>query len=404
MIKRELYLKRIRSLLNNDLIKVITGIRRCGKTSMLKLIIEELKEKGIKNENIIYMSFESIFLGDIIDNKKLNEAVLSKIEKTEGKTYLFFDEIQNVECWEKSITGFKVDFDCDIYITGSNSTLLSGEFATLLTGRYVEIKIYPFSFNEILQYDDQINHNELTNEHQKELFENYLRYGGLPGLLTLDNNEKMNYLNDIYNSIIVKDIQYRFNIKNIGFFQRLIRFLIENTSKTFSSNSIRKYLKNEQLNLSVVTISNYLDYITIAFLFSRVYREDLKGKNILKISEKYYLTDTGFYTLFFDNNVNYGQLLETIVYNELLRRGYKVTVGKLDKLEIDFTCRKHKTKKYIQVSRSILDEKTEEREFKPLLKIKDSYPKYILTLDSFDLSKEGIIHMNIIDFLKDESI
>ena len=236
------------------------------------------------------------------------------------------------------------------------------------------------------------------------MFNDYLKYGGLPFTINLNNDNKLAYLRDVYNSILFNDINKRYNIRNIDMLERLILFLIGNIGKTFSSNSLSKYLKHEGRSLSVETIANYLNYITSSYLFQKAQREDLISKKVLTISEKYYLVDTGFYNAFIINNVSRSQLLENVVFNELTRRGYSVYIGKVNNLEVDFVCKKHNKKIYIQVSESILDENTREREFKPLLRIKDFYPKYILSLDDWDYSYEGIIHLNIVDFLKDESI
>jgi predicted AAA+ superfamily ATPase len=400
MVKRELYLNKIKNLIDKDIIKVITGIRRCGKTYMLNLIIDELRNRGIKKENIFYITFESSQYNQINNDLELTELIKKLTQNIQGRIYLLFDEIQLVKNWERSINSFRVDYDCDIYITGSNSNLLSSELATLLTGRYMEIKMYPFSFNETLDYYKEEKNIEITKETEKEIFKDYITYGGLPFTLKLDKEDKINYLQDVYNSIILKDIINRYEIRNIDMLERLILFLIENIGNSFSANSISKYMKNEKRNISVETITNYLNYFINAFILTKVSREDLIGKKLLTINEKYYLINTGFYKTFIGNNKNQGKLLENIVFNELILRGYNVTVGKVNNLEIDFICKKQDQKYYIQVSQSIMDENTLKREFKPLMEIKDFYPKYILTLDDWNYSSDGIIHMNIIDFLK----
>ena len=384
----------LRKYRNTDEIKVICGIRRCGKTVLLKQLIDELIKDGIPQENIIYISFESSKYRRIKNDIQLDEIILEKTSKINGKIYLLFDEIQQVKDWEKSINSYRVDFDSDIYITGSNSTLLSGELATLLSGRYITLNIYPFSFNELLDFYK----NEGISE--KELFNEYLSYGGFPGLLSYDNDGKINLLHDLYSTIILNDILYRSNIKDLDLLKRLLEFMISNIGQTFSATSISKYIKNER-KTTPATIINFLEYIVNAFILYQVKREDIKLKKKLLISDKYYVVDPGFYYLFNDESQrDWGQLLENVVFLELIRRGYSVNIGKVNDLEIDFVCYKSNKKKYIQVSESVKDPLTREREFKPFTLIKDNYPKYLITNDDENYSNEGIVHLNIIDFLK----
>ena len=403
MIKRELYLSKIRKFIDKEEIKAITGVRRCGKTCLLKQIIDELEKRGVNNENILYVSLESSKYDNIKDYVDLNEYIFKQTENLKGKIYLLFDEIQLVSNWEKSINAYRIDLNCDIYITGSNSKLLSGELATLISGRYIKIDLYPFSFNEILEYYKVTNGN-LTKDDEKSIFNKYLKYGGLPRVLDFDDDEKIDYLTDIYSTIVLKDIIYRNNMRNIGFLERLIKFLITNTGQIFSVNSIKKYLKHENINVSTNTISTYLKHITEAYILLKAQREEIKTKKLLSVNEKYYCIDPGFYQLQAGVNKSRGQILENVVFLELIRRKYRVTVGNIGKQEIDFICRKHDKTIYIQVSESILDENTREREFNPLEKISDNYPKYVLTLDDWDYSKNGITHLNVIDFLKNENI
>lgn len=394
MIKREFYLDKLRKYRNTGEIKVICGIRRCGKTVLLKQLIDELIHEGIPKENIIYISFESSKYRHIENDIQLDEIILEKTDNIYGKIYFLFDEIQHVSGWEKSINSYRVDFDSDIYITGSNSTLLSGELATLLSGRYITLDIYPFSFKELLEYhkNDDINESELFNQ--------YLKYGGFPGLLSYDNDGKVNLLNDLYSTIILNDILYRSNIKDFDLLKRLMEFMISNIGQTFSATSISKYIKNER-KTTAATIINFLEYVVNAFILYQVKREDIKLKKKLLISEKYYVADPGFYYLFNDESQrDWGQLLENVVFIELMRRGYKINVGKVNDLEVDFVCYKADKKKYIQVSESVKDPITRQREFKPLKKLKDNYPKYLITNDEQNYSNDGIIHLNILDFLK----
>lgn len=400
MIKRKFYLEKIVKLIDTEDIKVITGVRRCGKTVLLKQIIDELENRGIASENIIYMSFESSKYKNIRNDDDLDEFIFSKTNNLNGKFYLLFDEIQKVKNWEVSLNSYRVDLECDIYITGSNSQLLSGELATLISGRYISINMLPFSFKELIQYHDEMH----ENIDEIKLFEQYLSYGGFPGLLNYENEEKEKYLYDLYSTIVLNDILYKNKVKDLDLLERLMEFMISNIGQLFSANSISKYIKNENRKTTPHTIINYMDYARNAFIFYQIKRENIKQKRKLLISDKYYLVDSGFYFIFNGSTQrNWGQLLENIVFLELIRQGYSITIGKIQDLEVDFVCRKANQIKYIQVSQSILDENTRKREFKSLEKISDSYPKYVISMDSFDFSANGIIHLNIIDFLKSEN-
>lgn len=400
MIKRKFYLEKIVKLIDTEDIKVITGVRRCGKTVLLKQIIDELENRGITSENIIYMSFESSKYKNIRNDNDLDEFIFSKTNNLNGKIYLLFDEIQKVKNWEVSLNSYRVDLECDIYITGSNSQLLSGELATLISGRYISINMLPFSFKELIQYYDEMH----ENIDEIKLFEQYLSYGGFPGLLNYENEEKEKYLYDLYSTIVLNDILYKNKVKDLDLLERLMEFMISNIGQLFSANSISKYIKNENRKTTPHTIINYMDYARNAFIFYQIKRENIKQKRKLLISDKYYLVDSGFYFIFNGSTQrNWGQLLENIVFLELIRQGYSITIGKIQDLEVDFVCRKANQIKYIQVSQSILDENTRKREFKSLEKISDSYPKYVISMDSFDFSANGIIHLNIIDFLKSEN-
>lgn len=400
MIKRKFYLEKIVKLIDTEDIKVITGVRRCGKTVLLKQIIDELENRGIASENIIYMSFESSKYKNIRNDNDLDEFIFSKTNNLNGKIYLLFDEIQKVKNWEVSLNSYRVDLECDIYITGSNSQLLSGELATLISGRYISINMLPFSFKELIQYYDEMH----ENIDEIKLFEQYLSYGGFPGLLNYENEEKEKYLYDLYSTIVLNDILYKNKVKDLDLLERLMEFMISNIGQLFSANSISKYIKNENRKTTPHTIINYMDYARNAFIFYQIKRENIKQKKKLLISDKYYLVDSGFYFIFNGSTQrNWGQLLENIVFLELIRQGYSITIGKIQDLEVDFVCRKANQIKYIQVSQSILDENTRKREFKSLEKISDSYPKYVISMDSFDFSANGIIHLNIIDFLKSKN-
>ena len=406
MIKREMYLDQIRQIIGTDFIKVIVGLRRCGKTSLLKSVIEELQNQGVNNENIIYISFESIEYKNIFTSEQLDELVLDLTEGLEGKIFLLFDEIQQVESWEKSINSYRVSFDCDIFITGSNSKLLSNELATLLAGRYIKINLYPFSFKEVLQYRREIDNIILDRESIKDYFNQYLLFGGMPGLLPIsDDDTKINALQDIYDSIIVHDILSRYTINEIDLFKRFSHYLMNSTGQTFSKTSITNYLKNENKRTTRNTISNFTVYLQDSLFCKKVMRQDILGKRILKTEEKYYLTDQGFHHALVDNNSNWlGRILENVVYNELIRRGYTVKIGKIGKKEIDFVCEKYDNRIYIQVAYLLSTPETIEREFSPLLDVPDKYRAYVLTMDEVNLSQDGIIHKNIINFLLDDEI
>ena len=399
MVKRDLYLNRISSLIDKDIIKIIVGIRRCGKSYMFNLIMDELLERGISKDNILLINFESAKYRNVSNPRELDLLVRDLTKDMNGKIYMFFDEIQNVDGWEKSINSFRVDYDCDIYLSGSNSKLLSGELATHLAGRYMEIKMYPFSFKEYLDYK--------KTAPNKKAFTDYLIFGGFPFLLSLESEiDKTEYLNDIFNSIFLKDIIERYNVRDAGLLTRIVDFILGNTGKIVSSKSISDYLRSkEKIKVSPKTIYNYLDYLTNACLLYKVQREDLKGKKILSINEKYYCVDQGFNQVRIGRNqVNNSRIMENIVYFELLRRGYEITIGCVGKYEIDFVCKKMGEKIYVQVTRELSQEDTIEKEFRPLLLVKDNYPKYVISTDEFDMSQDGIIHRNIFDFLLDDEI
>ena len=399
MVKRDLYLNRISSLIDKDIIKVIVGVRRCGKSYMFNLIIEELLKRGINNENIVLINFESAKYRNVSNPRELDLLVSDLTKDIKGKIYMFFDEIQNVDGWEKSVNSFRIDYECDIYLTGSNSKLLSGELTTHLTGRCMEIKMYPFSFKEYLDY------KKISPD--KKAFTDYLTYGGFPFLLSLDTEtDKVEYLNDIFNSIFLKDIVGRYNIRDTSLLTRIVDFILDNTGKIVSSKSISDYLrKKEKIKVSPKTIYNYLDYLSNACLLYKVQREDLEGKKILSINEKYYCVDQGFNQIRIGRNqVNNSRIMENIVYFELLRRGYKITIGCIGKYEIDFVCKKMGEKIYVQLTRELSHKDTIEREFEPLLLVRDNYPKYVISTDEFDMSQDGIKHMNILDFLLSDEI
>lgn len=394
MIERKEYVNQIKPFIDKDIIKIITGIRRCGKSVFLKQIIEYLKSLNISDENIIYINFDDIKYKNIKNEEELDRIIIEKSEKIDGKLYLFFDEVQKLNGWENSIASYFASFDADIYLTGSVSNLLSQKNSSSLSGRYIEIKMYPFSFKESLEINKNLS--------EEEVFDDYLKTGGMPFIFNLNGDEeKIEYLENLYDSIILRDVINQNEVRNIELLDKILQFLIDNIGRTFSSRSISNFFKHEGRNVSSETIMNYLKYCEIAYIIHKVKRENILGKEILKTQEKYYLTDHGFKEVIFRNNQNSeSQILENMVYVELLRRGYDVKIGKINNLEVDFVCRKRREKIYIQVSSYLNDEKTIEREFKSLLKINDQYPKYVLSLNKMDLSYNGIKHINIIDFLK----
>lgn len=398
MIKRELYMRRIRPFIGTELIKVMTGIRRCGKSVMLQLIQQELVESGVSPAQFISINFEDMRYSHLQNAKALHEEILSRAAEVEGKVYLFFDEIQEVEGWEKCINSLRVSLDCDIYITGSNATLLSGELATYLAGRYVEFIIYPFSFGEFLELYRPIAPGESVQRY----FQKYLLTGGMPYLANIryaDAPSKQ-YLQDLFNSVQLKDIVKRNKIRDVDLLERIISYVIANVGTTFSATSLARFLKNEQRTVAPETILNYIKYCCDAFLFYRVRREDLQGKQILATSEKYYIADHGIREAVFGGNMrDINLILENIVYLELLRRGYEVTVGKAGDKEIDFVCSKQSEKLYVQVTYLLASEETVNREFGVYDAIRDNFPKYVVSLDEFDMSRDGIKHRNIRDFL-----
>lgn len=404
MIKRELYLEKIRRLINTEPIKIITGVRRSGKTYLLHSIKEELIEHGISKENIFLISFESQKYNKIQNFMELDVCVNNLIKNTSGKIYLLFDEIQNIVSWEKSINSYRVDFDCDIYITGSNSELLSGELATLIAGRYFHIDVYPFSFKEFLQYKKEINSIDIKNK-ELQLFNEYVKYGGMPSLQQVQDIDKFSYLEDIYSTILLKDIISRHNLRNAEILNRILTFIISNIGQPVSANGISKYLKHENLKVSADTVLNYLSFSQNACFIHEAKKENLKGKKVLKTNGKYYLVDHGFNQAIIGKDMeNTGQILENIVYIELLRRGYDVKVGDINGREVDFACNKADRKIYIQVTYLLSGKGTVKREFGSLRAIGDDYEKYVLSMDNLDFSNAGIKHMNIIEFLKNDII
>lgn len=401
MISREIYMKRIRPFINTELIKVFTGIRRSGKSVMLELVKNELKKSGVSDKNFLCINFEQFSNSELLDAKILHKRIVEFQKSADGKIYLFFDEIQEVDGWEKCINSYRVDFDCDIYITGSNAKLLSGELATYLAGRYVEFVIYPFSFAEFLEMNRQKN----SQIDKSACFTAFLKTGGMPFLANFfgDDSAKNQYLMDIYNSVVLKDVVKRNNIRDVDTLERIIAYAFSNIGHIFSATSLSKYFKSEKRNISHDTILNYLKFCADAFLIYKISRYDLEGKKVLTVNEKYYCADHGLREAVFGKNTqNIDQILENIVCLELLRRNFKIFVGKKDESEIDFIAERNGVKIYVQVAYLLASEETVRREFSVYDSIKDNFPKYVVSMDEFDFSRNGIIHRNIRDFLLGE--
>ncbi len=395
MLKREKYLSKMRDFYDKDLIKVITGIRRSGKSVLLRQIIDEVKETGIKDDHIIYINFEDIKNNMIDDYLKLNDFITSKIVDND-KYYLFFDEIQLIEKWEKVINSFRATLNASIFITGSNSKLLSGELATLLSGRYVSFLMAPFSFKEVVELKKL-----KTKEEIKQEFLEYILWGGMPQRFQFNNSDSMKiFLIDIFNSIVLKDIVKRYNIKNVTIFERIMEYLVTNPSQSFSSKNILKEFEKAEIPISSKTVYECLDYAESSMLMRKVSEYDIRGKRILSRKDKYYLTDLGIgQVLNVNKKAQYGAYLENIVYNELIYRGYEVSIGNNNGKEIDFVATKYGKREYYQVCYYLTDENVVEREFGAFRGIDDNYPKYVVSMDELDFSQNGIIHQNIIDWL-----
>ena len=403
MKNRPLYLKELQKYRDKSVIKVVTGIRRCGKSSLLQLFVEHLKEQKVPEGRILQINFESLQY-DGMTYRELYNQVMEKAKAGTGKFYLFLDEIQRVEHWEKAINSFQVELDADIYITGSNAYLLSSDLATYLAGRYVEIRMLPLSFREFLDFH---TFPELVSAETK--FEHYLRFGGFPGLAEFDFNEKQIHevLEGIYASAVLKDIYQRLEIRNSDLLDKVCRFFADNIGNTSSANRVAGVLEAEgnlpkaKKGISAGLVSGYVDALVNAFIFYRAGRYDIKGKELLKTLSKWYIVDMGFRNLLLGyRNADRGHILENLVYLELLRRGYTVSIGKIGSLEVDFIATNQTEKHYIQVTETMLGDETRARKLEPLRKISDNYPKTVLTMDrSFLTNEDGIEIVNLIDWL-----
>ncbi|MEE0133177.1 MAG: ATP-binding protein [Treponema sp.] len=387
MIIRETWLKKIRPFYENELIKVLIGIRRCGKSVILKQIANEIKADDAHK---IFINFEDLEFNALQDELSLYNYIKALITD-EKKYYLFFDEIQNVQNFEKAINSFRL-LNTSIFITGSNAKLLSSELATLLSGRYVSFKILPFTFTEAVEIQGIKNPDEKT-------FMDYIQWGGMPQRFTVKHDDELKiFLSDLYDSIVLKDVVARYKIQNIALLNKIIDYLSINTSQIFSGTSIANFLKSEKRDCSKESLYNYLTFITNSCIVNKISRYDIQGKRILSTLEKFYLTDVGLAKIH-STKIDLGASLENIVYNELISRGYEVHIGILRNAEIDFIAQRGNQKEYFQVCYLLASEETVKREFGAFNSVKDNYPKYVLSLDKFDFSQNGIIHKNIIDWL-----
>ena len=399
MIIREEYLKKLFTYMDAPIIKILAGIRRCGKSTILEMLHKELISKGIDKNNIICKRYTSFEIDDCYTAKDMYNDIKKEMIN-DNKYYLLLDEVQEIDGWEKAINSLLEDTNADIYVTGSNSKLMSSEISTYLTGRYVLIPVYPLSFKEYLDFKSS------STKSEKELLNEYIKFGGFPivALGNYDEQSAYQIVEGIYNSVITSDITKRHNIVNFDLFNRVVKFIIENVGKTFSANSIVKFLKSEGRALSVESIYNYLEWLEKAFVIYRCRRYDLQGKSVLKTQEKFYLADQSLkYCIMGFNPKSIASMLENIVYFELKRRGYEVYIGKLGTKEIDFVAIKRDERIYVQVCRTLPE--NSDREIGNLLAIKDQYPKYVVTLDELPTGNvNGIKIIHLFDFLLKEEL
>ena len=397
MIYRPLYVEKIMAYVDTPFVKILTGVRRCGKSTILKMIMSKLRECGIPESRIVSYCFDSMEFEDMTAKQMYSE--LKSRVSPEGKTYFFLDEMQEIKGWEKVVNSLSSDYDVDLYITGSNSRMMSSEISTYLTGRYVSFRIYTLSFAEYLTFKEQY---DAVGDPRQELA-NYIRLGGFPAthLQNYTQDEVYTIVRDIYNSTIFSDIVRRNQVRKIDQLERVVKYTFNNVGNTFSAKSISDYLKAEHRALDNETVYSYLEKLEKAYLLHRCSRYDLQGKEILKTQEKFYLADTSLrYSVLGYNADSVATSLENVVYLELCRRGYAVNIGKTSDGEIDFVATRQNEKVYVQVTQQIASEKTERREYERLLEIRDNYPKYVLRTDEFAGGNyEGIKTMHVADFL-----
>lgn len=398
MINRDIYMKKLYAYKNTNFIKVITGIRRCGKSSLLKLFMEELKKE---NSNVIYINFESFEFDNIVNYKDMYNSIKKHIKNNE-KNYILLDEVQRVESWEKCVNSLMVDFDTDIYITGSNAYLLSSELSTYLSGRYIEIKMLPLSFKEFLDFS-----KFTKNATVEEKFNEYIKYGGMPGIITLKNDSNLyeNAMKGIYNTVFMKDVVEKNKLLDAILLEKVLKFIMSNIGSLISSKKIADFLTSQGTKVTHNTIINYLSMLENAYIIYKAPRYDIKGKELLKTLEKYYIVDIGIRnTMLGFRNSDYGHIIENVVYFELIRRGYDVNIGKTDSQEVDFIASNSNEKRYYQVALTILDENVKNRELSSLRNINDNFEKTVITMDKVynTTFEDGIKVKNLIEFLLDE--
>lgn len=404
MIDRELYMGKIRPFIDRPVIKVIAGIRRCGKSVVLQLIKEELERRGVPKDRIIYMNFESFEWMDIVDAKSLYLYIKKRVEMVGDKVYILLDEVQEVQGWEKAVDSFMVDWDVDVYVTGSNSRLLSSELSTYIAGRYVSFRIMPLSFGEYLLFHNVANADKdvLRGEFLK-----YIRMGGFPAVHTgnysYDSIYKLVY--DIYSSVILRDTVQRHGIRNVELLERVVRFVFDNIGNRLNAKNIADYFKSQQRKVDINTIYNYMNALQGAFILQRVPRYDIIGKEQLQTNEKYFVSDLSLiYAVMGYKDRMISGALENIVYWEMVRRGYDTYIGKYNNREVDFVGVQGNEKIYVQVTYRMESDATVEREFAPLLSIGDNYPKFVVSMDDvWQDNIEGVKHRHIADFLIDRS-
>lgn len=399
MINREKYMNQLLAYKDTEFIKVITGLRRSGKSSLLKLFKERLLEEN-KRANVIHMNFESFEFDEIKDYKDLYNKIKEKISEKD-KNYILLDEVQRINGWEKAVNALMVDFNTDIYITGSNAYLLSSELSTFLSGRYIEIKMLPLSFKEFLDFT---TFDEGTSIEDK--FAEYIKYGGMPGIISLKNNNNLyeNSIIGIYNTVFMKDVVEKNKLVDASLLEKILKFLMSNIGSLISSKKIADFLTSQGTKITHNTVINYLTMLENAYIIYRVPRYDIKGKELLKTLEKYYIVDTGIRNVILGfRDTDIGHIIENIVYFELVRKGYNVTIGKTESQEVDFIATNSNEKRYYQVTYTMIDKNVKKREFKPLKNINDNYEKIVLTMDKLykDTSDEGIKIKYLIDFLLD---
>jgi predicted AAA+ superfamily ATPase len=404
MIDRPVYYKKIVPFIDKPFIKVLTGVRRCGKSTMMLLIQRLLKKRGVKDKQIISINFESMAFYHLRNSHSLYTYVAEAVKSIEGKIYLFFDEVQVVDKWEEAVNSFLIDFPSDIYITGSNSQLHSSELSTLLTGRYIHIEMQGLSFQEMITFREA----KIGTLPLDDLLWLYIRRGGFPAIHLADYDEEATYsiITNIYDSIVLRDVVQRHNIRDIDLLNRVMQFITDTIGSTITANKIADYFKSQQRPVDVNTIHNYLNALVSSYIISKVNRYDIQGKELLKTQEKYYLADPGIqHAIFGYRDRHISGILENIVYSELVRRGYRVFIGKLGALEVDFIAESSQNRIYVQVAYKIESEETLEREFAPLLAIKDSHPKFVVTIDShYQDTIKGIRHIGLLQFLTDDNL